>query len=54
MTKTVKVGDTITRTAANGHRMNYDVIGFYADGKPKVQQYNATHSESCDCDKWED
>lgn len=46
----VQVGDMITGRAVNGHLMVYRVTGFYSDGMPQTSQWDATHSDKCNCD----
>ena len=50
----VKVGDTVTRTAMNGHTFDYTVTGSYPDGRVRTRQFDAVHSDACRCADWED
>ncbi|MET7363201.1 hypothetical protein ABZS76_32855 [Streptomyces sp. NPDC005562] len=40
---------TVHQNAANGHTMEYNVIGYDDDGTPRVSQWDALHSDRCRC-----
>lgn len=40
---------TVHNLAVNGHMMEYQITCYYADGEPKLSQYDAQHSDQCRC-----
>ena len=43
----IKIGDTYTALAVNGHLIYYTVTGFYDNGAPIGRQYDARCNEEC-------
>jgi hypothetical protein len=43
------MADTTHMIAANGHTMEYRITGYEEDGRPKVSQWDAVHSDRCRC-----
>jgi hypothetical protein len=54
MSTTPRVGDTVTGTAVNGHRMVYTVRAIDPDGHPVLSQWDADHADTCPCHTAED